>query len=749
MAKLVIVESPAKARTISQFLGLGFVVRASYGHVRDLPENRLAIDVEHQFKPEYVIIPKAKKILQELKKELKDATELYLATDLDREGEAIAWHVVEALGLGKLKGEKEKLKIKRIIFHEITKRAIDQALSQPSAINQRLIDAQQARRILDRLVGYKLSPLLWKKVYRGLSAGRVQSVAVRLVVEREREVKAFKPREYWTIEALARAAAGEFKALLASQDSLSPAEFPDRSAVDRLIKKLTRREWQLAKLERSQSTQKPQPPLITSTLQQLAARVLHFPAKKTMRVAQDLYEGIEVPRRGSVALITYMRTDSFHLSEESVTQAAKLIGEYGQKYLPQTPNKFDRKVKGAQEAHEAIRPTDFTIRPEDLEGKVSRDYHRLYQLIWRSAVASQMAPAVIESETATVVNKEEERLIGRGRRLLFDGFLKLYPEAEERFDPLPALKEGEEIKLKKIAGLQHFTEPPARYSEATLVKELEERGIGRPSTYAPIMGTIVDRGYVSKKTGRFFPEPVAEVVTDLLKEHFPEIVDYDFTAEMEDDLDRIAEGEKGMTKVLDEFYRPFAKLLSEKEKSIDKKSLVEEKTDQKCPKSDHPVVIKLGRFGKFYACSGYPECDYTAPYLDDDFTKKEEKIIAEEAKEDCPKCRHPLTVRQGKFGTFLGCSSYPKCDFTKPIVIPIQVKCPNCGQDLIRKSSRRGRVFWGCSGYPKCQVAFWDEPIDRRCPNCRNLLVKKKNGIKCSQCDYEETSEKAVETAVS
>ncbi len=515
----------------------------------------------------------------------------------------------------------------------------------------------------------------------------------------------------------------------------------DAKAIDALKKKLEKSKLEIEKIETNDSRLLPQAPLITSTLQQSAARNLHFSAKKTMKIAQDLYEGVDVEGKGSIALITYMRTDSYQMSEIAKKQAESLIAKnYGAKYLPDRPNLFSKKVRGAQEAHEAIRPTDFSIRPDVLKGQLTKDHFNLYNLIWSQAMGSLMAPAQVKTTTVSV-KSDAGILIGRGRELTFDGFMRLVPDVEENFVQLPKLAEKETVTLKKLDSVQHFTEPPARYSEASLVRELEKRGIGRPSTYAPIMSTIVDRGYTTKLAGRFTPTEVAFIVIDLLVRHFPNIVDYNFTAEMEDELDDIAEGKRELEPVLEEFYTPFAKLLSEKEKTVDKKVLIEEATDKVCPDCGKPVVLKLGRYGKFYSCTGFPGCKHTEPYLDDKFTKGEEKEIAEEVKEKCEKCGGKMAIKQGRFGTFLACTNYPKCKFTKAIVIGTSVPCPNCGKELIRRNTRRGKVFWGCSGYPDCKTAYWDEPLNEKCPQCGNLLVNKKSGIACSQCDYREERE--------
>ncbi len=731
--KLVIVESPAKAKTIGQYLGEEFVVKASFGHVRDLPKNKLGIDTDKHFEVTYQNIPKAKRILDELKKELSASSELYLAPDPDREGEAIAWHLVQAL--------KPKVPIHRISFTEITKPAVQHAVEHPRKISQELVDAQQARRILDRLVGYKLSPLLWKKVYRGLSAGRVQSVAVRLVVEREREIKAFKAREFWTISADFAAMAGSFSAYITKPGSTGKLEFATKAEVDKAVNALKSADFLMDNIETTTSQLKPLAPLITSTLQQNAARYFGFSAKRTMKVAQDLYEGIDVVGKGTVGLITYMRTDSHNISDIAKKEANEVIAKnFGAKYLPNTPNIFSKKVKGAQEAHEAIRPTHFALKPSDIKDQLSPDQLKIYSLVYNTATASQMAPADVETVTATVVGGKQQ-LIARGRTLVFDGFLAQLPVDGERFEPLPKLTEKEKLKLKKVIDEAHTTEPPARYSEASLVRELEKRGIGRPSTYAPIMSTIVDRGYVTKQTGRFFPEEVAGIVIDLLVENFPSIVDYDFTAQMEDQLDEIAEGHKELEPVLRDFYLPFAALLAEKEKTIEKKTVIEE-TDKICPKCSKPVVIKMGRFGKFYACSGFPDCNYSAPIIAEG-DKKIAEEVAEEIKDPCPECGHALEAKQSRFGSFIGCSNYPKCKFTKSIKIGSGVMCPNCGKELVRKNTRKGKVFWGCSGYPSCKTAFWDEPTNEKCPDCSSLLVKKKSGIACSQCNFKKAEEPA------
>jgi len=736
--KLVIVESPAKARTIGQYLGDEFIVKASFGHVRDLPKTKLGIDVDKDFEVTYQNIPKAKKALDDLKKTLATCSELYLAPDPDREGEAIAWHLVAAL--------KPKQPVHRISFSEITKSAVSNAVAHPRQISQELVDAQQARRILDRLVGYKLSPLLWKKVYRGLSAGRVQSVAVRLIVEREREIKAFKPREYWTIAAEFTAKEGTLIAHLAKKGTTVKQEFNSKAEVDKALKRLKEATYKVDEINLADSLVKPAPPLITSTLQQLAARTHSFSAKRTMKIAQELYEGVEIAGGGSKGLITYMRTDSYNIAEVARKEAAAVVAKnHGAAYLPATPNLYSKKVKGAQEAHEAIRPTDFSAKPDEIKSHLTTDQFKIYKLIYNSALASQMASAKVATTTVNI-EAGGDHFVARGRNLVFDGFLKVLPSEEERFEPLPDLTPNEPLKIKKLADEGHMTEPPARFSEASLVRELEKRGIGRPSTYAPIMSTIVDRGYVTKQTGRFFPEEVAFIVIDLLVDNFPDIVDYDFTADMEEDLDDIADGEKKLVPVLKEFYQPFAKLLTEKEKTIEKKTVVEEETGKVCPKCGKKLVLKLGRFGKFYACSGFPDCKHTEPVIDEN-DKELEKEVAEEIKDPCPNCGKQLEMKQSRFGSFIGCSDYPNCKYTKSIVVSTGVNCPNCGKDIVRKNTRKGKVFWGCSGYPSCKTAFWDEPTNEKCPNCSNLMLKKKSGLTCSQCGQEAAEKEQVAPA--
>ena len=699
---LVIVESPTKARTISRFLGSAFIVDSSFGHIRDLPTSTLGVDVEHNFEPHYIIPSKARAHVKKLRAEIKRANEVILATDEDREGEAIAWHLVQALGLDENnqqptandqqrgKSSKKKLgvasgksevAVARIVFHEITKQAIEEALKNPRAIDMLRVDAQQARRILDRLVGYKLSPFLWKKVYRGLSAGRVQSVAVRLIVERERDILAFKPEEYWSIEALLRQGFGgqalpktdnhgPFKATLVkiNEKTLEKFAITNQEEADRIVKDLENAEWRVKNVEKKAVSKNPLPPFTTSTLQQEAFRRLGLSARFTMRTAQSLYEGVELGDDGSVGLITYMRTDSLNLSEQSLGAAHEFIQRtFGNQYILPSPRRFKTKVKGAQEAHEAVRPTDPFRTPDSLQSFLDRRQFRLYDLIWRRFVATQMPQAVFDATTVDV-SAQTCTFRANGQILKFDGFLKVYPMKFTEAT-LPDLVPQELLDLKELKPLQHFTEPLPRYTEASLVKVLEQNGIGRPSTYAPTISTIQDRGYVEKHERRYLkPTETGFLVNDLLVEHFPEVVDVGFTAKMENELDEIATGEKEWQPVIREFYEPFAKHLEAKYEEV-KKQTVEEPTDQMCEKCGKPMVIKMGRFGKFMACSGFPDCKNT-------------KALKHE----------PQTIG---------------------------MKCPKCGEGdiVVKRTIKRKSIFYGCSRYPDCDYASWQDPRKKQTKN--------------------------------
>ncbi len=688
--KLVIVESPTKAKTISKFLGPKYRVLSSYGHIRDLPKGDLGVDVENNFKPRYVIPTKARKNVNLLKKEAEKTEEIILATDEDREGEAIAWHLAEILKLDNGK---------RIVFHEITKEAINNALEKPRQINKNLVDAQQARRILDRIVGYKLSPFLWKKIARHLSAGRVQSVAVRLIVEREKEIEKFKPEEYWLIEALLQQqfpisnfqspnksqalsskSQTKFKALLAKKDgkTITKLGIKNKKEANKILDDLKGAEYKVKKIEKKETRRNPLPPFTTSTLQQESWKKLHWPAKMTMSIAQQLYEK---------GYITYHRTDSLNLSEQSLKTAKDIIlNDFGKQYWSGSFRRFKTKSKGAQEAHEAIRPAMPEKKPDSLPADERQS--KLYQLIWQRFIASQMSPAIFGSTNAEIKAKNYT-FTASGQALKFDGFLKVYP-MKFKENELPKLEENEKLKLLEIIPEQHFTKPPARYNDASLIKVLEENGIGRPSTYAPIISTIQARNYVRKnEQKKFQPTEIGIMVNNMLVKHFPEIVDINFTAKMEQDLDKIAEGKEDWVAVCQNFYLPFSKNLEKKYEEVPKKTLSEEKTDKKCPKCGSPLVVKFGRFGKFYACSAFPKCKYTEP-----LEKKK-----------------------------------------------LNIKCPKCGiGEIIEKKTKKGKIFYACNRFPECDFALWDKPISEKCPKCGSLLVIKGKKIVCSNkdCDFKK-----------
>jgi len=733
--KLIIVESPTKAKTISKFLGKGYKVLSSFGHVRDLPTSTMGIDIEHGFAPKYVIPKKATKTVAELRAAAKAADEIYFATDEDREGEAISWHLSELL---KVKPEKTK----RITFHEITKEAIEHALETPRGLDLRMVDAQQARRVLDRLVGYELSPFLWRKVARGLSAGRVQSVVVRLIVEREREVLAFKPEEYWSIEGAFSKKGGEqaFDAKLHSKDgeTLDKMAIGSEKDANAILKALEKADYAVEAIDKKKSKRSPAAPFTTSTLQQDGNNKLGFSAKQTMMIAQQLYEGVELGDEGSVGLITYMRTDSVNLAEKFRAEAADYIKQTHPDSASAEPRLYKTKAKGAQEAHEAIRPTSAWRTPESLADHLESRQLKLYELIWRRAIASQMADAEIETTSATISTGTPYRFRATGSIVASPGFMSVY-QTDMKENLLPPLEEGDSLEAKSVDPKQHFTEPPPRYSEATLVKALEERGIGRPSTYAPTISTVIDRGYVEKEERRLKPTELAILVNDLLTEHFASIVDYDFTANMENTLDAIAEGNEKWVPVIHAFYDPFHENLAVKEKELSKKAITETATDEKCEKCGKPMIIKFGRFGKFYACSGYPECKTTKPY--DEKDKAAQDAAQEQAAgEICETCGAPMMVKRGRFGAFLSCSRYPECKFTKQIQKKTGAKCPKCKEgDIIEKRSRKGRNFYACSRYPDCDFAMWSKPTGETCPKSGDLLVyAKDHRIACSnkECDF-------------
>lgn len=710
---LIIVESPAKSKTIEKFLGRDYKVLASFGHVRDLPQKELGIDVKSNYDPTYVVSGKAKKIISDIKRVEKEAKILYLATDLDREGEAISWHLLKALKI-----KDNDVRVKRIVFNEITKTAIENAIKNPRTLDMNLVDAQQARRILDRLVGYKLSPLLWKKVKSGLSAGRVQSVTVRLVVEREREIEGFKPKEFWVLGVNLSKINNKkiFKAFLTEAEGKAITKYDINSEKLALgiEKDLVDASYKVLDVVKRESKRNPAAPFTTSTLQMEASRKLGFSAKATMSVAQKLYES---------GHITYMRTDSTNLSSEALSAARKTIeSDFGKEYLPEKSRVYQTKAKRAQEAHEAIRPSHFENR------KVSSDSReqRLYDLIWKRTIASQMKEAIYNVIDATIEakNKKVFKFLAKGESLKFDGFIKVYTEgkddeSEEEVNPIPPLVKDEILDFHDLIKDQKFTEPPKRYTEATLVKKLEGLGIGRPSTYAPTLSTIQDRGYVSLIDKRFQPSEIGKIVNDLLVEHFSEVVDYKFTANMEDSLDEVAEGKRKWVPVIDDFYQKFEKNLKIKTKEIQKDDVMKpEATDEKCPECGQPLVIKLGRYGKFMACSGYPECKFSKPLAgidkgdkvvgDDDLPTK----VSDALEEKCEKCGGKMILKEGRFGKFLACENYPKCKNTKAIVSTTGLKCPECGEgELVEKRTKRGKLFWGCSRYPGCKYGTWENPL--------------------------------------
>jgi DNA topoisomerase-1 len=732
---LVIVESPAKARTISRILGSKYDVLPSVGHIRDLPKAKLGIDVEKEFQPQYVIPRDKSKTVTQIKEAAKRAGEVFLATDPDREGEAIAWHLMEAAKL-------DALPHHRVVFHEITPEAVQEAFQHPREINMKLVDAQQARRVVDRLVGYRLSPFLWKKVRRGLSAGRVQSVDVRLVVEREREIRAFVAQEYWTIEALMekQGETPQFKAKLAGfADRKDKLEVTAGDQSAKIVADLRAAGYQVRSVVKRSQTRRPAAPFITSTLQQEASRRLGYSAKRTMAIAQQLYEGISLGSEGEVGLITYMRTDSTNVAASAQMEARAFIEEkFGKDFVPESPRVYTRKVKGAQEAHEAIRPTHVTREPASVRQYLKPEQLRLYQLIWQRFVASQMSDAVFEVTTAEIEARapsEAYLLRATNTQLQFAGFRQVYVEGhdegeeeDEGSNPLPPLNERDPLLLRELFPEQHFTEPPPRYTEASLVKALEEKGIGRPSTYAPTMSTIQDRGYVEKDSRALKPTDLGEVVNDLLVEHFPNFVDLSFTAEMEDELDEVASGDREWRPVVREMYDPLEAAL--KVATIEAPKPVEE-TNELCPECGSPMVIRWGRRGKFLACTRFPECRGTKSL------EGEEQEQPQMTDEPCPECGANMLIRSGRYGKFLACSRYPECKGRKPLVKSLNVKCPKDGGDVVERRTKRGRTFYGCANYPSCDFTSWTRPFETPCPSCGGLIVADKdNQAKCTNCQW-------------
>jgi DNA topoisomerase I len=683
---LVIVESPAKAKTIERYLGKKYKVKASMGHLRDLPKSQMGIDIENNFDPKYITIRGKGPVLKELKSAAKKAKKIYLAADPDREGEAIAWHLAHTLNV-------DINSDCRVVFNEITKDAIKESFKHPRSINMDLVDAQQARRVLDRLVGYNISPLLWKKVKKGLSAGRVQSVAMRMIIDREKEINDFEPEEYWTIGADFLKGKDAFEASFYGIGS-EKKELKSEQDVNNILSQLKGNKFKIESVTKKERRRNPAPPFITSSLQQEAARKLNFRAKKTMMLAQQLYEGIDLGKEGTVGLITYMRTDSTRISDVAQAEASQyIIGEYGENFV-QTESRKEKKQSNAQDAHEAIRPTSTLKVPDKVKEFLSRDQYRLYKLIWERFLASQMAPAVMDTMSVDLKNGEVT-FRATGSKVKFPGFMKVYVEGsddqvEEKDKFLPDLKEGDEVVKKEIEPKQHFTQPPPRYTEARLVRTLEELGIGRPSTYAPTLDTIQKRGYVSLDNKRFVPTELGEIVDGLIREFFPDILDLEFTAKMEQDLDHVEDGKVNWVKVIDGFYREFEKHLDKAEKEM-----------------------------------------------------QEVEIKDEPAGEDCDQCGNPMVFKMGRYGKFMACSNFPDCRNTKAIVKDIGVKCPKCEEgNIIERKSKKRRIFYGCDRFPECDFLSWDKPLARNCPKCEKMLVEKKlkKGVQvqCTECDYKE-----------
>lgn len=724
---LVVVESPAKAKTIERILGPDYKVMASMGHLRDLPKRTMGVDIENGFTPEYVNSTDRANVIKDLQKAANQCCDILLATDPDREGEAISWHLSKLLDVN----PEDKV---RIAFHEITPPAIREAIKDPEPIDLDRVDAQQARRVLDRLVGYKLSPWLWRQVYRGLSAGRVQSVATRLICEREEEIRAFVPVEYWSIEAMYKTEKNEsFKAKLTQIDG-KDAELHNGEETDAAVKGIEGKEAEVTAVTKSRKQRKTKPPYTTSTMQQDAVNKLNFSSKKTMMLAQNLYEGVEIPGHGHVGLITYMRTDSTRISDEMIKQVRPYISEtYGEDYLPAKPNVFS-KSKEAQDAHEAIRPTSLSFPPSALSGILSRDQLRLYTLIWNRFIASQMAPQIQQSTSATL-QCGIYTLKATGVHVLFDGFTIMQPSKKkdsEESDFLPPLKKGDIVKNTKVNGEQHFTAPPPRYTEASLIKTLEEKGIGRPSTYAPILDTIQKRRYVTKENKQFVPTEVGFKVTELLKKYFEGIINVDFTANLENWLDKIAEGKATYKKVMTDFYKVFeAELQSANVEAEKDKKENQEVSDVTCEKCGAKMIVKMGRYGKYLACPNYPNCKNIKPYS-----------LAEGPEEvsdvKCDACGTLMVYRTGPYGRYLKC---PSCGANKAIVIDTGIVCPKCHEGhMVQRRSHRGRIFYGCSRYPKCDMALWNEPINQFCETCGAIMTKKtyktgKEVISCSNPD--------------
>ncbi len=746
---LVIVESPAKCKTIKKYLGKQYQVMASYGHMRDLIPKSGAVEVDNDFNMHYQIIERNAKHVDAVKKALKTCDTLLLATDPDREGEAIAWHLVELLKESKALKDKT---ISRIVFYQITKKAVQEAAANPREISMDLVDAQQARRALDYLVGFTLSPLLWKKIRRGLSAGRVQSPALRLIVEREEAIEKFIKQEYWTVEGKTSAQEKPFVARLTHFDGEKLEQFSIQdekhaTTVKDTLLKSAQGELLVKTITKKQRKRRPAPPFITSTLQQEASRKLGFTAQRTMRIAQQLYEGVDIGGEdGSVGLITYMRTDSVNMAQEALVEIRDtILKEYGKENLPDEPRTYTTKSKNAQEAHEAIRPSSALRRPESLTAFLSKEQIKLYGLIWKRAIASQMVDAIMDT-VAIDLTTDNHVFRANGSVIKHPGFLTVYSEDvdDKKKDDsegkiLPAMEEGDKVQLHDVIPSQHFTEPPPRYTEASLVKALEEHGIGRPSTYASIISTLQNREYVELEQKRFYPTDVGRVVNRFLTEYFTQYVDYGFTAQLEDSLDAIATGDQAWVPVLEDFWKPFKALIDKTETSVQRSDVTQEKMDEACPECGKPLSIRLGRTGRFVGCTAFPDCSYTRS-MDGDQEAMQEKI----KDRACPKCQGELVIRHGKYGKFIGCGSYPDCRHIEPLEKPqdTEVDCPKCKQGhILQRKSRRGKIFFSCERYPKCDYAIWNKPIDEACPDCQwpILTVKttKRSGTQkvCPQQD--------------
>jgi len=729
---LVIVESPAKVKTLKKYLGKGYNIAATVGHIMDLPSKEIGIDIENGFKPKYTNIPGKKKVISSLKKAAADASDIYLAPDPDREGEAIAWHAAETL-------KKKGRRFHRVLFHELTKNAVIAAVNSPEKLNRHKYEAQRARRMLDRLVGYQISPLLWRKVKGGLSAGRVQSVSVRIVCERERAIHAFVPEEYWSVTVFLEAESPpSFTAKLVRKKN-KKLKIPDRKTSSAILDELSGEKYIVEKVVKKTVKRNPLPPFITSKLQQEAIRRLRFTAKKTMAVAQQLYEGIDLGPGDPEGLITYMRTDSTRISAEAANEALSFIREkFGEEYSLKKPRFFKNRKK-SQDAHEAVRPTSVFNSPEKIASALTKDQFSLYSLIWKRFVASQMSLALIDKVSVAIKAGPYTFSVG-GSAVRFPGFMALYissdAEKENEKKALPELSEGMTLKFEKIEPKQHFTAPPPRFSEASLVKELEENGIGRPSTYAAILSTIRTKGYVDLVKSYFRPNELGFIVNDLLVENFPDVLNVDFTARMEDSLDKVEASEANAPDILARFYEPFRKRLESAAEDMLNIKGVGFPTDMKCPECGETLHLKVSRYGPYLACNAYPECSYTSDYDRNEKgeIKPIESSVGKTVEQACSKCGSSMIVKRGKYGEFLACSGYPECRSTLSINVgfngrTIGIKCPekDCGGDVVERKSKRGKLFYGCGKFPECKFATWDKPADEKCPQCGSLYLLEKN----------------------